>query len=221
VEDVAAAVVSEVGPLETMKLEKLLYYCQAWHLAITDRRIFLEPIEAWVQGPVIRAIYDRHRGRRRVSNWSSGDEARVPKDARAVISLVCAHYGGLSGDDLSTLTHSELPWQLARGGISATARSNAEITATSMATYYRARELGSRTAADLAAGGIALTRGPMSDAGKSQYREALAELRESYRKSAEHAPEVLTTDAGQFTQPSERAKSRLAELRRERDLASQ
>lgn len=43
-------------------LQKLVYYSQAWHLVWEERRLFEEPIEAWVNGPVVRELYRRHRG---------------------------------------------------------------------------------------------------------------------------------------------------------------
>ena len=33
VHDVAAALLREAGEMTTMKLQKLAYYCQSWHLA--------------------------------------------------------------------------------------------------------------------------------------------------------------------------------------------
>ena len=45
--------------LTVLKVQKLLYYCQAWHMAFYDgRRLFDGPFEAWVHGPVNRTIYD-------------------------------------------------------------------------------------------------------------------------------------------------------------------
>jgi uncharacterized phage-associated protein len=40
-----------------MKLQKLAYYAHGWHLALRDRPLFLEGVEAWRMGPVIRSIW--------------------------------------------------------------------------------------------------------------------------------------------------------------------
>jgi uncharacterized phage-associated protein len=44
-----------------MKLQKLLFYAQAWFLATNDRPIFAEEVEAWPWGPVVRPIYYQTR----------------------------------------------------------------------------------------------------------------------------------------------------------------
>jgi uncharacterized phage-associated protein len=61
VDDVAAAVLARSGPVTTVKLQKLIYYCQAWHLVRTDSALFDDRIEAWPQGPVVPSIYRKHR----------------------------------------------------------------------------------------------------------------------------------------------------------------
>ncbi len=60
--DVAAYILRKQGPMTAMKLQKLVYYSQAWHLVWEERRLFEEAIEAWANGPVVRELYLRHRG---------------------------------------------------------------------------------------------------------------------------------------------------------------
>ena len=56
------AVANECGSfISNLKLQKLLYYAQAWHLAIYDTRLFPERFQAWVHGPVIPEIYHRYK----------------------------------------------------------------------------------------------------------------------------------------------------------------
>ena len=45
-----------------MKLQKLVYYCQAWSLVWDDMPLFESRIEAWANGPVVLDLYYRHRG---------------------------------------------------------------------------------------------------------------------------------------------------------------
>ena len=72
VHDVAAAILERTGPIDTFKLQKLAYYCQAWHLVWDEEPLFKARIEAWANGPVVRALYDKHRGSYRVSDWRWG-----------------------------------------------------------------------------------------------------------------------------------------------------
>ena len=39
--------------LTNLKLQKLMYYSQAWHLALRDIPLFNEDFQAWVHGPVL------------------------------------------------------------------------------------------------------------------------------------------------------------------------
>lgn len=47
----------EEATMSNLKLQKLLYYIQGFHLALYDVPIFDNDIEAWRHGPVIPSIY--------------------------------------------------------------------------------------------------------------------------------------------------------------------
>ena len=51
-----------VPPLTPMKVQKLVYYANGWHLAIKDEPLINEPIEAWRFGPVIHSLYREFKG---------------------------------------------------------------------------------------------------------------------------------------------------------------
>ena len=57
--DVAAYILERQGSMTTMKLQKLVYYCQAWSLVWDERPLFDESIEAWANGPVLSRRDDR------------------------------------------------------------------------------------------------------------------------------------------------------------------
>ena len=44
-------------PISNLKLQKLLYYAQAWYLALHNEPLFPESIEAWVHGPAVPPVY--------------------------------------------------------------------------------------------------------------------------------------------------------------------
>ncbi len=79
VEDVAEYILQKLGPMPTWKLQKLVYYCQAWHIVWEDEVLFDEPVEAWANGPVVRKLYNRHRGQFRVSTVG-GDPSRLKEN---------------------------------------------------------------------------------------------------------------------------------------------
>ena len=60
--DVAKYVLEHTGQITTMKLQKLVYYCQAWSLAWDGKPLFPEEFRAWANGPVCKELYERHRG---------------------------------------------------------------------------------------------------------------------------------------------------------------
>jgi uncharacterized phage-associated protein len=139
-----------------MRLQKLLYYVQAWHLAVTDEPLFSEQIKAWRAGPVVPQVWHARREQetRRSSNQDV-ESITVDDLTSDLIDLVVAAYGSMSGEELSALTHVEQPWLEARGVLRSDEEGRAPISLESMATFYRAhRRLGDRTASDLAAGGL-------------------------------------------------------------------
>jgi uncharacterized phage-associated protein len=136
VHDVAAAILERRGPMDTWRLQKLVYYCQAWHLVWEGRPLFPEPIEAWANGPVSRDLYRQHVGRFVVSDWPRGNSANLTPDEISTIDAVLKTYGDKSGHFLSALSHREPPWRDARKGIPEGERGKVVIPLDAMAEYY-------------------------------------------------------------------------------------
>lgn len=136
VHDVAAYIVARQGPMAPTKFQKLVYYCQAWHLVWRDEPLFDSRIEAWVNGPVVRELYRHHRLEPGVSSWPKGDPEQLSEEAKKDIDAVLSYYGTKSAFWLSELSHREDPWREARAGLSANVRSDREITVGSMRKYY-------------------------------------------------------------------------------------
>ncbi len=134
--DVAAYVLQKQGQISAMKLQKLVYYSQAWHLVWDDEVLFDERVEAWANGPVVRDLYARHRTKFSVRTWPWGDPNALANSERETIDAVLRFYGDKPAHWLSELTHSEPPWADARKGLSPGDRSSREITQAAMAEYY-------------------------------------------------------------------------------------
>lgn len=60
--DVAEYILASHGEMTAMKLHKLCYYAQAWHLAWDGAALFEEESQAWANGPVVPALFEAHRG---------------------------------------------------------------------------------------------------------------------------------------------------------------
>src|SRR5436305_3443094 len=90
--DVAAYILSKTGEITAMKLQKLVYYSQAWSLVWDEEPLFDERIEAWVNGPVVPDLYRRHRGMFKVSAWPGADPGSLTDSQRQTIDAVLGYY---------------------------------------------------------------------------------------------------------------------------------
>jgi uncharacterized phage-associated protein len=145
---------SEAGmALNLLKLQKLVYYAEAWFQAFYDRPLTGGAFQAWVHGPVSRALYDRFRDDR--SLYSAVDEMDVRPtfdlnaidlDERRHVDAVLEVYGSFTGSQLEEMTHNEEPWLQARGDRRPSERCEAVIDPVIMGRYYRSRIPTSQTA---------------------------------------------------------------------------
>ncbi len=135
VEDIAEYILSKTGNITAMKLEKLVYYSQAWSLVFDDEPLFAEKIEAWANGPVVRELYKRHAGSYLVTSVG-GNLSTLKESAKKRIDSVLKVYADKTAQWLSDLTHSERPWQSARKNIPEGENSQNEITLESMKNFY-------------------------------------------------------------------------------------
>ncbi len=136
VHDVAQYILDHAGDISTWKLQKLVYYSQAWHLVWADKPLFEETIEAWANGPVSPSLYEKHKGCFTVSNIQCGNSELLTEDERETVDKVIAYYQQYNGQQLSDLTHAETPWMKAREGMAYNERGKVEITKESLAEYY-------------------------------------------------------------------------------------
>ena len=139
VHDVAACILQRKGTVTAMKLQKLVYYAQAWSLVWDERPLFDETIEAWANGPVVPELYKAHRGQFCVRPGilsTSGDPEALDCDEQDTVDVVLKFYGDKTAQWLSALTHMERPWREARGDVPPGEPSHVEITKAAMAEYY-------------------------------------------------------------------------------------
>ena len=126
-----------------LKLQKLIYYCQAWYLAFYDKPLFDEPIQAWAHGPVVPVLWHRfkHYGWQAIDpeKLATNPLAELDERARDMIDEVWATYGSLSGSELRRLTHKEPPWKDAYGDRAPGEACYEEIPRKAMAAYFKPR----------------------------------------------------------------------------------
>lgn len=134
--DVAAYILQKTGSMTTMKLQKLVYYSQAWSLVWDEKPLFVEGIEAWANGPVVRELFDYHRGRYEISAMPIGNPRLLNQEQQETIDAVLEYYGDKSAQWLIELTHMEDPWIQARKGLPPLERGNRVISLDTIADYY-------------------------------------------------------------------------------------
>ncbi|MGD9142858.1 MAG: DUF4065 domain-containing protein [Dehalococcoidia bacterium] len=134
--DVAKYILQRQGSMTTMKLQKLVYYCQAWSVVWDEKPMFNEKIQAWASGPVVRELYESHRGQYQISSLKMGDISNLAPDEIETINAVLDVYGDKSAQWLSDLTHMENPWNEAREGIPIGHNCEKEISLSSLEEYY-------------------------------------------------------------------------------------
>jgi uncharacterized phage-associated protein len=103
------------GDLVTnLKMQKLLYYAQAWYLVNYNAPLFKEPIRPWALGPVIKEVYDEFKefGYTAIIYKSTGKESNIFSEKQIhyldefydVFSKFTAH-------ELVNMSHNESPWK--------------------------------------------------------------------------------------------------------------
>jgi uncharacterized phage-associated protein len=114
--------------LTPLKLQKLLYYVQGFHLVILDRPAFDDAILAWTHGPVVRDVYDRYRRFGSAGIETRLDSPDLPRDTVHLINQVSDAYGQFSAWRLMEMTHDTPPWK--------EADRNAVISHEAMRAYF-------------------------------------------------------------------------------------
>lgn len=135
--DVAEYILQRCGAMSAMKLQKLVYYSQAWSLVWNDEPLFNEPIEAWINGPVVPVLYQQHRGIFKVNPGSiGGNPAILSKNQKESVNAVCDAYSKFNAQQLSDITHNEMPYQNARANLAPNERGHNIISLADMSEYY-------------------------------------------------------------------------------------
>ena len=117
-----------------LKLQKLCYYAQGYHLAIHGSPLFEDAIEAWDKGPVIYSLrreYGRHKNSPLPAD-KGGEKISLDVPAARVLAATYREFRKATGSMLVTKTHQERPWLAARE-----AGANSEIAVPHMRSHFK------------------------------------------------------------------------------------
>ena len=104
--------------ISNLKLQKLLYYAQGYHLANYAVPLFDAPIHAWKHGPVVQEIYSNYKqyGSCSIPAPSTLNINRYKENEQKTIEWVAEVFGKFSGIELRNMTHAEPLWQNIKDG---------------------------------------------------------------------------------------------------------
>ncbi len=99
--------------ISNLKLQKLVYYAQGFHLVIFGSVLFQEPIDAWQHGPVVEDLYHEFKqfGRNAIPTPEYFDAEKLTTDQKELLDEVYEVYGQFSAWKLRNMTHQEAPWK--------------------------------------------------------------------------------------------------------------
>ncbi len=120
--------------MSNLKLQKMLYYEQGFHLAYFGTPLFDEEIEAWMYGPVVPEVYDAYDryGRNGIESDPAKDITLEPEEWRLFLKVFDI-YGQYSAIGLMNMTHQEPTWMNVCKG------HGSVISKESMASFFKTR----------------------------------------------------------------------------------
>lgn len=98
--------------ISNLKLQKMLYYMQGFHLAFFGTPLFEEEIKAWQYGPVVPSVYEEYkRYESKAIDLPEGPIIQLTEEEEAVFDNVYDEYNQFSAVALMKMTHEESPWR--------------------------------------------------------------------------------------------------------------
>lgn len=129
---------NEHGDLLTqLKLQKLVYYADAWHLVHFNESLISEDFEAWVHGPVVRSLYSCFA----TFKWQPiqvpvEQPDNLSDDKKEFLQDVFQYFSKFTAYELEQMTHMEKPWLEAREGVPTGEASTNIINKDTMLSFY-------------------------------------------------------------------------------------
>lgn len=143
-------ILKHYGPMSHLKLQKLLFYCDAYCLAFFGKELLSEKFEAWVHGPVSRRVFNEMKGASLL--YSDMYYSPIPDinedeqfkqlsiEVQELLDQVLSNLTKWTGIELERATHRELPWIEARQGYGEADKCNELISKETTRKYYRTQQ---------------------------------------------------------------------------------
>ena len=113
-----------------LKLQKILYFAQAYYLAKLGKPLFADKIEAWEYGPVVPDVYKKFKSYGSDPIISEEDKSSISEEDKENLKTVWSTFGGYSASRLVDISHAHTPWK------EANISSDKTISHKSLKEYY-------------------------------------------------------------------------------------
>ncbi|VTR96136.1 Putative phage-associated protein OS=Thiomonas sp. CB2 GN=THICB2_210003 PE=4 SV=1: DUF4065 [Gemmata massiliana] len=125
--------------ISPLRLQKLLYYCQGWSLALLGRPLFRQSLQAWRHGPVVVEVYEKFQKTRDglTPDRVGACAAPLPASDSALVEMVWREYAKYTPEELCDMTHAEPAWVEAWGDLPPDSKSDAVISTKTMEQFFR------------------------------------------------------------------------------------
>ena len=132
--DIANKIISKTDlehgdTISNLKLQKMLYYQQGFHLAYFGTPLFDEDIVSWQYGPVVPSVYKEYKSFESNSISTSEEGISLSDDEEELFNNVYEEYNQFSAVALMKMTHEESPWK--------TTEINSVISRDKMAAFFK------------------------------------------------------------------------------------
>ncbi|MGZ6554955.1 MAG: Panacea domain-containing protein, partial [Bacteroidia bacterium] len=134
-----------------IKIQKILYYIEAYHLAYFEQPIMEGEFEAWLHGPVSRKVWDHFKEKwpviyavvpaetEKAKKTIAEVESKLDSEQVVYIDDILKEFGPRSSYELECLTHEEYPWNYARKGYTPSDRCEEIIPKNVMLEFYKTK----------------------------------------------------------------------------------
>lgn len=97
--------------ITNLKLQKVLYFAQAYYLAKIGKPLFSDNIEAWAYGPVVPTVYRKYKDNKSDPIIYEEDKSSLSDEDKEILKTVWGTFGGYSASRLVDITHAHTPWR--------------------------------------------------------------------------------------------------------------
>lgn len=143
--DVAAYIVNYLGEIQTTKLWWLVYMCQVWYLVWNSNQapLFKENFEAWINGPMVRELYEKVGGPGKVNVWyvPGGRPGLLDPKLKMHIQKVLDVFRRISILGIVSFHTMDLPWKVTREGYVSTEACTNIIDTDIIYEYYKDKHI--------------------------------------------------------------------------------